>query len=148
MGAEKFTQEEANRLLDMVKRSLVKAISFPKNGDTKEFEVVGDNKKDLFIISIYEGKIAHRKFNYGARIKKNNVMLLELHVNPSAVHRNPDGGKIIGSHWHIYTEQYGRSYAFQAEDINNEMFVDNAIKFLDKFNVIEKPSFAVQMEIF
>ena len=41
----------------------------------------------------------------------------------------------------------GRDYAFLAEDIHNEMFVENAIMFLEKFNVVEKPTIIQQIEI-
>ena len=64
-------------------------------------------------------------------------MLLELHVNPTAVHCNPDGEKIISSHWHSYSEKYGRAYAFPADDINANGFIENTLKFLVKFNVVE-----------
>jgi len=147
MSAEKLTQDEAKRLLEMVKRSLVAAIEFPSRGKTKEFDVVGDTKKDVFSINIYRAKIQPFKYNFGARIKKNGIMLLELHINQSAVHRNPDGEKLTGSHWHIYTEDYGRDYAFPADDVQSDLFVDNAIKFLEKFNVVEKPTIVHQMEI-
>ena len=28
-------------------------------------------------------------------------MLLELHIDPGKPHMNPDGEKIVGSHWRI-----------------------------------------------
>ena len=135
MSVSKLTNAEARRLLDMTKRSLIAELNFPTRGDEKEFDVVGDTKKDIFAIKIYRGKIQPFKYNIGARIKKNGTMLLELHINPSNVHRNPDGEKICGSHWHIYTEEYGRTYAFPAEDVQEDAFVDNTIAFLTKFNV-------------
>ena len=147
MSAEKLTQDEAKRLLEMVKRSLVATIDFPSRGKTKEFDVIGDTKKDVFSINIYRAKIQPFKYNFGARIKKNGTMLLELHINQSAVHRNPDGEKITGNHWHIYTEDYGRNYAFPADDVLSDLFIDNAIKFLEEFNVVEKPTIVHQMEI-
>ena len=72
---------------------------------------------------------------------------IELHINPSNVHRNPDGEKICGSHWHIYTEEYGRTYAFPAEDVQEDAFVDNTIAFLTKFNVVEQPNINYQLEL-
>ena len=73
-------------------------------------------------------------------------MLLELHISPSNVHYNPNGEKICGSHWHIYTEEYGRNYAFPAEDVQEDAFVDNTIAFLTKFNVVEQPNINYQLE--
>lgn len=82
-----------------------------------------------------------------ARISKNNIMLLELHIDPGKPHMNPDGEKIVGSHWHIYSEEYGRKMAFPADDIDSTLFIENTIMFLDKFNVIEKPQINYQLEL-
>ncbi len=147
MSADKLTQDEAQRLLDMVKRSLIDAITFPARGANKEFDVIGDTKADIFSINIYRAKIQPFKYNMGARIKKNGIMLLELHINPTTVHYNPDGEKITGSHWHIYTEGYGRTFAFPADNIEEDKFVENTISFLERFNVVEKPSISWQLEI-
>lgn len=73
-------------------------------------------------------------------------MLLELHINATSVHRNPDGEKICGSHWHVYREGFGRDYAFSADDIRDDAFVENTIAFLTRFNVIEQPNILYQNE--
>ena len=143
----KLTREEVERLLKMLKKSVAGSIDFPEKGTATEFELIGDTKMDLFITKIYRGKIDAQKYEIGARIKKDGILLLELHVNPSKVHLNPDGKKIIGSHWHIYTVEYGRQMAYPAEDIEADKFVENTMNFLDKFNVIEKPVINHQMEI-
>lgn len=147
MSTTKLTDIEARRLLDMTKRSLIAELDFPVRGDEKEFDVIGDTKKDVFSIKIYRGKIQTFKYNIGARIKKNGIMLLELHMNPSNIHCNPNGEKICGSHWHIYTEEYGRAYAFPADDIQSDAFIDNTISFLTKFNVVDQPKITYQLEI-
>ena len=146
MNAE-LTQEEAERLIKMVKNALIDTIDFPSRGKTKEFDVIGDTKQDVFSINIYRGKIRPFKYNFGARIKKNGIMLMELHINETSVHCNPDGKKIEGNHWHIYRENYGREFAFPAEDLNSEQFVDNTIMFLERFNVVKQPQVIHQMEI-
>lgn len=74
-------------------------------------------------------------------------MLLELHINPSNIHCNPNGEKIKGSHWHIYDEIYGRQYAFPADNIESDNFLENTIEFLNKFNVIEQPQIHFQLEL-
>lgn len=147
MTSNKISQAEANRLLVMIKHSLTSEINFPLKGKTEEFNVVGDNKRDIFVINIYRGKINPFKYNIGARILKNGIVLLELHINPSNVHPNPDGQKIIGNHWHIYNEKYDRLWAFSAEDIESKNFVKNTIIFLDKFNVIDHLSINFQLEL-
>ncbi len=144
---QKLTQEEAERLLNMLKKSLVQEITFPEKGASIEFDVIGSDSKELFTTKIYRGKINRHKYDIGARIKKNGILLLELHVNPGNTHLNPDGEKITCSHWHVYTEEYGRRYAFPAEDIQSDHFEENTILFMTKFNVIEKPSIHYQLEL-
>ena len=146
MASVKITQAEADRLLKMLKRALISEISFPTKGESVEFHVAGDSKQDIFAINIFRGKINRFKYNIGARIVKNGILLLELHINPSNVHPNPDGNKITGNHWHIYSEEYGRLWAFPAENIDSEQFVENTMLFLKKFNVIESPTINLQME--
>lgn len=146
MNTTKLTQSEANKLLEMLKKSLVNEISFPDRGKDIEFDVSGERKQDIFTIKIFRGKINSKKCDFGARIKINGILLLELHINP-APHINPDGEKIIGNHWHIYTEEYGRKQAFIAEEINSDDFIKNTIIFLNKFNVIERPKVTFQTEL-
>lgn len=149
MAEEILTEMEAKRLLEMLKKSLVNEIMFPNEGGvSKEFDVIGETKADIFSVNIFRGKINPLKYNFGARIKKNGIMLLELHINPSNIHFNPDGNKIVGSHWHRYTEQYGRRLAFPAEDVISEDFIDNTMKFLIEFNVIKTPKILYQEGIF
>lgn len=147
MAFTKITQAEADRLLRMLKRTLISEISFPEKGESVEFQVAGDGKQDIFTVNIFRGKINRLKYNIGARIVKNGILLLELHINPSNVHPNPDGEKITGSHWHIYSEEYGRLWAFPAENIDSEVFIENTMLFLEKFNVIESPTINFQMEL-
>lgn len=144
---EQLTQSEAERLLHMVKKSLISQINFPGSGDSTDFEVVGENKRDLFIIDIYKGKINKNKFNIGARIKKNNIILLELHIGATNRHLNPSGTIVTGSHWHIYSEKYGIKEAFPAEDINSLDFVEKTMLFFEKFNLVEKPIINYQFEL-
>ena len=148
MSETKLTNDEATKLLEMLKRSLVADINFPDCGGKAKFDVVGNTKKDVFSIDIYRGKINPHKYDIGALIKKNGIMLLQLHINPTNVHTNPDGQKIIGNHWHIYTEEHGRAFAFPAENIQSDEFVENTIAFLVKFNVIEKPNISLQLKLF
>lgn len=63
MTFNKISQTEANRLLDMLKRTLVTAIYFPSKGKAEEFHVLGDSKQDVFAINIFRGKINRLKYN-------------------------------------------------------------------------------------
>lgn len=148
MAIDKLTNEEAKHLLEMLKKSLVSSINFPDQDENVEFDLEGDTKKDSFVTKIYRGKVDPKKYELSARIKKNNTLLLELHICKNKIHRNPDGTKIIGSHWHIYTEKYGRAFAYKAENIESDKFIENTMMFLEKFNVIEKPTINMQLELF
>ena len=139
-----LSDSEARRLLEMIKVSLKSAIEFPPMGKDTKFEVRGDTFKDVFTINIYRSKYNQLKYNYGALIKKNGIMILKLHISPSKVHQNPDGAKIIGSHWHIYTEEHFCREAYPAPDINADDFIENSIMFFNKFNIIEKPKIIYQ----
>ena len=150
MNDKKLTEEEAQQLLTMLKVTLQEELIFPTKGKSEEFEVEGNLKKELFAVKIFRGSINNKKYNFGARILKKGILLLELHINPSNVHINPDGTKIKGSHWHIYTERYGRTFAIEAEDIEDSKFVENTIIliiFLNKFNIIKRPNVIYQEEI-
>lgn len=147
MGQGTITDDEARKMLEMLKSLFKDELNFPLPGKKLEFEAVGENKRDLFVVSIFRGKIQSAKVNIGARIKVNGVMLLELHLNPTNVHQNPDGRKITGSHWHIYTEEYGRSMAYEAEDIKSDNSVENTLAFLKRFNVVKMPTISYQLEL-
>ena len=145
--AVQLTQEEANRLIDMVKSSLIEQLVAPGRRERVEFDVQGESKKDLFSVSIFRGRINAKRVNYNARIKMNGTVLLELHVNPTNRHMNPDGKLITGSHWHLYREGYGLQFAFPADDLSDLSFTENTIAFLKRFNVIKRPEIVEQIEI-
>ena len=84
MAEETLTEREAERLLEMLKTSLVDEIMFPNEGGvSKEFDVIGETKSDIFSIKIFRGKINPFKYNFGARIKKNGIIFPELHIKLS-----------------------------------------------------------------
>nr|DAV21250.1 MAG TPA: hypothetical protein [Caudoviricetes sp.] len=143
----KLSKEEAERLLNMIKNSLVDSINFPNLGELVEFNAKGDTDKDIFTLSIYRGKINGNKICHNARIAKNGIILLALDVCDNGCHQNPDGTKITGSHWHIYTEEFGRKLAYKAEDINSKDFVNNSLIFFEKFNLIQHPAIMIQEKL-
>lgn len=142
---DKLSQAEAERLINMLKRSAKDAIVFPQKGCLREFNVIGDTKKDIFIVNIYRGKINVSKCNFGGRLRNTGQMLLELHLNETGVHQNPDGTKVKGSHMHIYSEEHGRSVAIEF-NLESENLVDNCIRFMERFNIIKMPNIIHQVE--
>lgn len=132
-----LTDEEARRLIEMLKCSTVEAIAFPSLGKKREFEVLGDTRRDIFIVYIFRGTVEVRKCNISGRTK-DGTQLMELHLSPTTIHLNPDGTKISGSHLHIYTQEYGRRYAVPF-DLEDRSIVENCIVFMNKFNIIKRP---------
>lgn len=144
-----LTQEDAESLISCLKRTLVDTINAPEKGKNLSFDVesVSMNPPESFVVSIFRGRINRSKISYNARIKLRNTVLLELHLNPTNKHMNPDGTIVSGSHWHIYREGYGIMFAFPADDIQTRDFVENTIVFLKRFNIINNPNINEQLEI-
>ncbi len=145
---EPLTTEEAKRLIELTKQALIDILSSPDPGGNVEFNVNALETKDTFAIKIYRGKINKNKYNYGARISKNSIILLELHINSGNIHINPDGQKIAGSHWHYYTQENGLKNAFPADDLSSKDFVENTILFLKEFHIVNTPRINHQTDLF
>lgn len=132
-----LTTEEAERLINLLKTSLITAINLPEGGREEQFDVEAETEKRVFTINIFRGRINRNKYNLSARIKVDGTVLLELHVNPTNRHYNKDSAEpIVGSHWHIYREE-DPWFAVPAEDVNSDDFVHNTILFLQRFHVTE-----------
>lgn len=145
---EPLTTEEAKRLIELTKQALIDILSSPDPGGNVEVNVNALETKDAFDIKIYRGKINKNKYNYGARISKNGIILLELHINSGNIHINPDGQKIAGSHWHYYTQENGLKNAFPADDLSSKDFVENTILFLKEFHIVNTPRINHQTDLF
>ena len=145
---KRYDRAEIERLLNLLKRALVDSITLPEKRERIDFDVEAKTGKEKFKISIYRGNVNREKYDYNALVLADNIPLLQLHINPSNKHINPDGKEIIGNHWHIYDEEYGRKVAFEASDINADDFIEVTLRFLDKFNVLEKPQIFQQTASF
>ena len=143
-----LTQEEAEELLKMLKRCVLKVLNFPSLGKRADFDVTGINdKSEKFIISVNRKNKEAHKVSFVARYRQGDVRLLSLDLNPSEKHTNPEdcGGEVIeGTHLHIYREGFHDKYAipFVIDDVG----LENAfITFLQKFNVVEIPKIRTQL---
>ena len=56
-----------------MKKTLSESIDFPDKGEQIEFELSGDTKKGIFITKIYRGRINHKKYEIGVRVKKSQA---------------------------------------------------------------------------
>lgn len=151
--AKILTQEEANELLDLLKKCVKEYVIFPNKKQKECFDVIADDirdKKSMFIININRAnKFADDKISFSARCKQDDILLLRLDIGddingrPPLEHTNPiiegapySGKHIVGSHLHIYKENYAVTYAipFQPE---SEKFVEIFFEFLEYFKVKE-----------
>jgi len=144
----KLTQQEANALIEMIKKEVEKQqLKFPERREKCVFDVIGERKNDEFVVNIERKGINYSSATYQGRIKSNNVILMRLDINPTSKHRNPSDGEIIeGSHLHIYSEEWELKEAVPFDTENKDLY-DLCYIFFEKFNIIESPAFIEQKTI-
>jgi len=145
-----LTQEEADELLQMLKKCVDKAVKLPIYGQRMDYETVSVvQKSERFIISVNRRNLMTDKISYLARYKKDNTILLRLDVAPTSPHINPDilgGEKITGTRLHLYREGFDTKYAIPFEPQDSDL-EKTFYEFLDKFNVKEKPLIVESLKI-
>jgi len=143
--ALKLTKAEAELLIEMMKKTVEKQqLHFPAGKGKLEFDVLGERRTDEFVVNIDRKGINAEGCTYQGRIKSNNTILLRLDVNPTSIHVNPSNGeKIVGSHLHIYSEDYEISEAIPFDPENKGLY-DLCFSFFKKFNIIEPPEIVYQ----
>jgi hypothetical protein len=144
--AIRLTQKEADMLIEMLKKTIEKEISFPSSKGRVEFDVLGDRREDIFAVNISRKGINAAGTSYQGRVRTSGTILMRLDVNPTAVHPNPDGEKIIGTHLHIYTEEHDMAYA-TAFDIENKDLYQLCHSFFERFHIVEPPNVTQQLEL-
>ena len=137
----RLTQQEANMLIEMLKRTVEqRKLDFPKEKGRVEFEVVGDKQDEKFVVNISRKGINAQGATYMGRVKRSGEILMRLDVNPSGKHRNPDGEIITGTHLHVYTEEHGLTMAMPFDVEKNDLF-ELCFLFFTRFNIVEPPAF-------
>ena len=144
--AIRLTQKEADMLIDMLKKTVVKSIVFPHGKGRIEFDVLGDRKEDIFAVNISRKGINAIGASYQGRVRTSGSILMRLDVNPTAIHKNPDGEKITGTHLHIYTEDHDMDMAMPF-DIENKNLHGLCYTFFERFNIVEPPSVTGQLTL-
>ena len=146
--AIKLTQAEADMLIDMLKKVARKStLKFPSSKGKLVFDVIGERRTDEFTVNIDRKGINNQGCSYQGRIKANDIILLRLDINPTAVHVNPSSGeKITGSHLHIYSEEYemGEAIPFSPDDKD---IYNLCYTFFERFNIVEPPTITYQLSL-
>lgn len=131
-------QEEANRLIEMLKRTIDQQIAFPSQKGRISLDVVGERREDVFVVNIdRKGKLAE-KCTYQGRVQQSNQVLLRLDIDPNGRHTNPDGQTVHGNHIHIYTEEHDMRMAIPF-DIEDKDLYEVCYAFFEKFHIMEPP---------
>ena len=146
--AIRLTQKEADMLINMLKKTVVKAISFPHSKGRVEFDVLGDRREDIFAVNISRKGINSTGASYHGRVRTGSgAPLMRLDVNPTSIHTNPNGEKITGTNLHIYSEEHEMGVAMPF-DIKNKDLFELCYTFFERFNIIEPPSVVQQLTLF
>lgn len=138
-----LTQEEADELLELLKKCVIDTFDFPKkrkDGRIEAFSLVDESKKFMIVVN-RKNLYADDKITFVAIYKKGNIRLLHLDLGITSSHTNPPelgGDKLKGPHLHIYRENFHDKYA-EPFDVESEDLVENFYKFLELFHVIEVP---------
>ena len=132
-----LTQQEADYLIELLKKLINEQISFPTPSAKLSFELRAMDNKESFLLDINRtGRIKSNKCTYQCRYKKEHT-LLRLDVNASP-HTNPDGTIVSGNHLHIYREGFGDKFAIEFSGLPIESTIDliNTLRsFLTQCNV-------------
>ena len=111
-----------DNLQDEEVQQIVQLLKHPKNqmnfdeaynklltlfGKLKIDESIIDEHEDIeFMLNVYRGRIEESRFSLHLRFKEYHHHLVRIDIHPSNNHINPDNTKVIGSHIHIYSNEF------------------------------------------
>jgi len=104
-----LTQTEADTLIAMRKIFVNPVIVSIPTGSDLTHELIGDDKREPFLLDLWRGTIRLSKLKLQTHGRK-VIVLVRLDVD-GAPHTNPDGTKLFGTHLHIYRESYEDRWA-------------------------------------
>lgn len=104
-----LTQSEADALIAMGKTFLNPVMISIPPGTDQTHELIGDDKRERFLLDLWRGTLRLSKLKYQTRGRK-VIVLVRLDID-GAPHTNPDGTKLIGPHIHLYREGYEDKWA-------------------------------------
>ena len=108
-----LTQTEADTLIAMRKTFVYPVTISMLPGADQTHELVGDDKREQFLLDLWRGTLRLSKIRYQTRGRK-VVVLVRLDID-GAPHTNPDGAKLTGTHIHLYREGYEDKWASPVE---------------------------------
>lgn len=110
MAEINLTQPEADALLAMEKHRLDDAVhDFPSLGGALTISLQSQDRRELFLLDIRQGRVDLLKGTYQNRAR--GVVVLARIDFGGAAHRNPDDTEISCPHLHVYREGFGDKWA-------------------------------------
>lgn len=107
-----LSQTDADSLLAIEKHRVDdKPYKFPVGGQNLSINLNSFDKRELFILDIYQGRLNLAKVKFQNRVKQ-VIILVRLDID-SSPHRNPDNVEISKNHIHLYKEGYGDKWAYE-----------------------------------
>ena len=123
-----LTQAEANLLIAMRKDFTSTDTITIRPGTDETFDLIGDDKRERFLLDLWRGTIKLSKVTYQTRSRR-SIVLVRLDIEGSP-HENPDGDIIACPHIHIYREGFEDKWAYS---IDSSLFT-NANDIYDALN--------------
>jgi len=105
-----LTQTEADALIAMVKTFVQPTTISISPGTDQTHEMIGDDKRERFLLDLWRGMLRLSKLKYQTRGRK-VIVLVRLDID-GAPHTNPDGKRLDGTHIHIYREGYEDKWGY------------------------------------
>jgi len=137
-----LTQTEADALIAM-RKTFVCPVTISMNlGTDQTHELIGDDKREQFLLDLWRGTLRLSKIKYQTRGRK-VIVLVRLDID-GAPHTNPDGIKINGTHIHLYREGYEDKWAapVDPEKFRNPSDIQQTLEdFYQYCNVQNTPPF-------
>lgn len=131
-----MSEEDAKNLINLLKTIYNNIVKLPSFGEHKTYTLNSTTTRDVFIVNINRKSKNYNKYTIQARVQGSNVKLMRLDIlSDNVPHRNSDGTYIYGPHLHIFKE--GKELADAVEYKDDEGFLENCIKFLDSFHLID-----------
>lgn len=138
-----LTQAEADALIGMPKyRVDDQQWEYPGLGGKVSVPLVGENKRESFLLDVSRGRIDLSKGTYQNRARQ-TMILVRIDFGGSP-HRNPDGEEIPSPHLHVYREGYGDKWAVPVPPENFPALQDHwetLYDFMRYCNITQPPVF-------
>lgn len=135
-----LAKAEADHFIQMAKHFVRPPafITIPAGCDNT-YEVAGPNDRDQFLLDVWRGRLRLTKLKFQNRVQT-AIVLVRLDVD-GAPHTNPDGGRLPGTHVHLFQEGYDDKWAYPIDPAIFSRLSDPAQTFHDfcAFCKIESP---------